>query len=137
MANSAPPVGAWSSGLCDCFDDVEGCCLTFFCPCVTFGRIAGIVGQGATSCCASGALYFLLSAAAGLGCLYSCCYRSRLRAPLRARGQALRRLLRPPLLRALGALPGVPRAQVTRIRHVPRMGGERESRCCSNRPAPT
>ena len=56
-------------------------CLTFFCPCVTFGRIAGIVDQGATSCCASGALYFLLSAAAaGLGCLYSCCYRSRLRA---------------------------------------------------------
>ena len=41
-------------------------CLTFFCPCVTFGRIAGIVDQGATSCCASGALYFLLSAAAGL-----------------------------------------------------------------------
>ncbi|CAN6235257.1 unnamed protein product [Urochloa humidicola] len=85
MANSTlgvqgnPQAGAWSSGLCDCFDDVGGCCLTFFCPCVTFGRIAGIVDQGATSCCASGALYFLLSAATGLGCLYSCCYRSKLR----------------------------------------------------------
>jgi Cys-rich protein (TIGR01571 family) len=105
MANSAPPAGAWSSGLCGCFDDVGGCksivsfnfnptiacaalfaqallpagCLTFFCPCVTFGRIAGIVDQGPPSCCASGALYLLLSAA-GLGCLYSCCYRSKLRA---------------------------------------------------------
>ncbi|PUZ47501.1 hypothetical protein GQ55_7G170100 [Panicum hallii var. hallii] len=79
MANSAPPGGAWSSGLCGCFDDVGGCCLTFFCPCVTFGRIAGIVDQGPPSCCASGALYLLLSAA-GLGCLYSCCYRSKLRA---------------------------------------------------------
>ncbi|CAN6275926.1 unnamed protein product [Urochloa humidicola] len=39
----------------------------------------GIVDQGATSCCASGALYFLLSVATGLGCLYSCCYRSKLR----------------------------------------------------------
>jgi len=63
-----------------CTAPIPAGCLTFFCPCVTFGRIAGIVDQGATSCCASGALYFLLSAAAGLGCLYSCCYRSRLRA---------------------------------------------------------
>ncbi|OEL30226.1 Protein PLANT CADMIUM RESISTANCE 3 [Dichanthelium oligosanthes] len=74
-----PAAGAWSSGLCDCCDDAGGCCLTFFCPCITFGRIAGIVDQGATSCCVSGTLYFLLSAVTGLGCLYSCCYRSRLR----------------------------------------------------------
>ncbi|CAN6338604.1 unnamed protein product [Urochloa humidicola] len=91
MAYSAagnPPAGAWSSGLFDCFSDISGCCLTIFCPCITFGRIANIVDQGATSCCVSGTLYFLLSAltggqpsllTGGLSCLYSCCYRSRLR----------------------------------------------------------
>ncbi|KAF8703351.1 hypothetical protein HU200_032149 [Digitaria exilis] len=85
MANGAlgvqgnAPAGAWSSGLCDCFDDVGGCCLTIFCPCVTFGRIAGIVDQGATSCCASGTLYLLLQAVTGMACFYSCCYRSKLR----------------------------------------------------------
>jgi hypothetical protein len=52
----------------------------------------------------------------GLGYLYSCGYRSK----LWARRRALRRLLRPPLLRGLRALPGVPRAQGTRLRHVPR-----------------
>jgi len=119
-----------------CTAPIPAGCLTFFCPCVTFGRIAGIVDQGATSCCASGALYFLLSAVTGLGYLYSCGYRSK----LWARRRALRRLLRPPLLRGLRALPGVPRAQGTRLRHVPRMGGEHgedgESRRCSNRLAP-
>ncbi|XP_066346733.1 cell number regulator 2-like [Miscanthus floridulus] len=72
--------GAWSSGLCYCFHDVGGCCLTFFCPCVTFGRIAHIVDQGTTSCCVGGSLYMLLTAVTGLGaCLYSCIYRSKLR----------------------------------------------------------
>ncbi|CAN6269912.1 unnamed protein product [Urochloa humidicola] len=86
MANSTlgvqgnSPVGAWSTGLFGCFDDISGCCLTLFCPCVTFGRIAAIVDRGATSCCVGGTLYFLLSAATGgLGCLCSCCYRSKLR----------------------------------------------------------
>ncbi|KAF0890416.1 hypothetical protein E2562_002798 [Oryza meyeriana var. granulata] len=82
-----PPANSWSSGLCGCCDDVGGCCLTFFCPCITFGRIAEIADQGATfkpltshACCASGTLYVLLSMATGFGCAYSCCYRSRLRA---------------------------------------------------------
>uniref|UniRef100_A0A0E0KRI1 Uncharacterized protein n=1 Tax=Oryza punctata TaxID=4537 RepID=A0A0E0KRI1_ORYPU len=74
-----PPVASWSSGLCGCCDDVGGCCLTFFCPCIAFGRIAEIVDQGATSCCASGTLYMLLATATGFACAYSCCYRSRLR----------------------------------------------------------
>ncbi|RLM73122.1 cell number regulator 11-like [Panicum miliaceum] len=45
MANGAPPAGEWSFGLFDCFDDVGACCLTLFCPCVTFRRIAAIVDQ--------------------------------------------------------------------------------------------
>ncbi|KAK1605637.1 hypothetical protein QYE76_029310 [Lolium multiflorum] len=41
-------VGEWSVGLFDCFGDFGTCCLTFWCPCVTFGRIAEIVDKGST-----------------------------------------------------------------------------------------
>ncbi|XP_062113095.1 protein PLANT CADMIUM RESISTANCE 11-like [Humulus lupulus] len=69
----------WSTGLCDCFDDVSTCCLTCWCPCVTFGRIAEMVDQGSTSCGMSGALYTLIMCVSGWACLYSCFYRSKLR----------------------------------------------------------
>ncbi|KAF2316833.1 hypothetical protein GH714_042174 [Hevea brasiliensis] len=39
----------WSSGLCDCFSDWRNCCLTCWCPCVTFGRIAEIVDKGSSA----------------------------------------------------------------------------------------
>ncbi|KAK3226890.1 hypothetical protein Dsin_006752 [Dipteronia sinensis] len=39
-------LGAWSSGLFDCFSDFSGCCLTFWFPCITFGRISEIVDKG-------------------------------------------------------------------------------------------
>ncbi|RVW65039.1 Protein plant cadmium resistance 2 [Vitis vinifera] len=55
------------------------CCLTFWCPCVTFGRIAEIVDRGSTSCGVSGALYTLILCLTGCSCLYSCFYRSKLR----------------------------------------------------------
>ncbi|KAL0923491.1 hypothetical protein M5K25_007550 [Dendrobium thyrsiflorum] len=70
----------WSTGLCGCFDDCGNCCLTFCCPCITFGRIAEIVDRGSTSCGTSGALYVLIAALTGCQCLYSCAYRSKLRA---------------------------------------------------------
>ncbi|KAI3908091.1 hypothetical protein MKX01_013945 [Papaver californicum] len=69
----------WSSGLCDCFDDCNTCCLTCWCPCVTFGRIAEIVDRGSTSCGVSGALYMMVMCVTGCSCLYSCFYRSKLR----------------------------------------------------------
>ncbi|XP_031280821.1 protein PLANT CADMIUM RESISTANCE 2-like [Pistacia vera] len=69
----------WSSGLCDCCSDCSTCCLTFWCPCIVFGRIAEIVDKGSSSCGVSGALYFLISALTGCGCFYSCCYRSKMR----------------------------------------------------------
>ncbi|KAL3501925.1 hypothetical protein ACH5RR_036374, partial [Cinchona calisaya] len=40
--------GTWSTGLCDCFSDVPNCCLTFWCPCITFGQLAEIVDKGST-----------------------------------------------------------------------------------------
>ncbi|KAK3148845.1 hypothetical protein QOZ80_3AG0209440 [Eleusine coracana subsp. coracana] len=88
-APSAPPatgvpVGTsnvqWSSGLFDCFDDCGLCCLTCWCPCITFGRVAEIVDRGASSCGTSGALYALLGALTGCQWIYSCTYRQKMRA---------------------------------------------------------
>ncbi|CAN6463154.1 unnamed protein product [Victoria cruziana] len=73
------PPGPWTTGLFDCFDDCENCCITCFCPCITFGRIAEIVDRGSTSCGVSGSLYFLLSYLTGCACLLSCTYRTKLR----------------------------------------------------------
>eukprot|EP00258_Populus_trichocarpa_P021570 XP_024437589.1 protein PLANT CADMIUM RESISTANCE 2 [Populus trichocarpa] len=66
----------WSTGLCHCCDDPANCLITCFCPCITFGQIAEIVNGGSTTCFISGAVYALLL---GFACLYSCCYRSKLR----------------------------------------------------------
>ncbi|KAL7090801.1 hypothetical protein ACP275_12G064700 [Erythranthe tilingii] len=71
--------GPWSTGLCDCFSDVSNCCITCWCPCITFGQIAEIVDRGSTSCGASGALYGLISYFTGCACIYYCFYRSRMR----------------------------------------------------------
>uniref|UniRef100_A0ACD5WH11 Uncharacterized protein n=1 Tax=Avena sativa TaxID=4498 RepID=A0ACD5WH11_AVESA len=72
--------GAWSSGLFDCFDDCGLCCLTWWCPCITFGKVAEIVDRGATSCGTAGALYALLATLTGCQCVYSCTYRAKMRA---------------------------------------------------------
>ncbi|XP_073138894.1 protein PLANT CADMIUM RESISTANCE 11-like [Henckelia pumila] len=79
-AISAPrfPV-PWSTGLCDCCEDISTCCLTCWCPCITFGRIAEVVDRGSTSCGVSGALYSLILCVCGCSCLYSCFYRAKLR----------------------------------------------------------
>ncbi|CAL9196917.1 unnamed protein product [Musa hybrid cultivar] len=77
-----PAGGAWSTGLCECCDDGGNCCITCFCPCITFGQIAEIVDKGATSCGTSGALYALIMCVTCCQCLYSCFYRSKLRAQL-------------------------------------------------------
>ncbi|XP_071928671.1 protein PLANT CADMIUM RESISTANCE 2-like [Coffea arabica] len=71
--------GSWSTGLCGCFSDVSNCCITCWCPCITFGQMAEIVDKGTTSCGTSGALYGLLAYLTGCGCMYSCFYRSKMR----------------------------------------------------------
>ncbi|KAI7728622.1 hypothetical protein M8C21_028661, partial [Ambrosia artemisiifolia] len=69
----APPActANWSSSLCACCSDVPNCCLTCWCPCITFGQIAEIVDKGNTSCGVHGALYGLIQALTGCGCIYS------------------------------------------------------------------
>ncbi|XP_027099302.2 protein PLANT CADMIUM RESISTANCE 11-like [Coffea arabica] len=69
----------WSTGLCHCWSDPNTCCLTCWCPCITFGRIADILDRGSTSCGVSGGLYMLILFMTGCPCLYSCFYRSKLR----------------------------------------------------------
>ncbi|RLN16677.1 cell number regulator 10-like [Panicum miliaceum] len=76
----APAASQWSSGLFDCFDDCGLCCLTCWCPCITFGRVAEIVDRGATSCGTSGALYALLAYLTGCQWIYSRTYRAKMRA---------------------------------------------------------
>ncbi|XP_010487772.1 PREDICTED: protein PLANT CADMIUM RESISTANCE 7-like [Camelina sativa] len=65
----------WTSGLFSCMDDVETTCLTFCCPCVTFGWIA----EGAVGCKRCGLSYVLRSFVVALPCLLSCTYRTKIR----------------------------------------------------------
>ncbi|KAL8218689.1 hypothetical protein R6Q57_022062 [Mikania cordata] len=69
----------WSSSLCACCSDVPNCCLTCWCPCITFGQIAEIVDKGNTSCGVHGVLYALIEAFTCCGCMYSCVYRTKMR----------------------------------------------------------
>ncbi|XP_042980104.1 protein PLANT CADMIUM RESISTANCE 2-like [Carya illinoinensis] len=39
----------WSTSLFHCFSDMHSCCLTFWCPCVAFGRISEIADKGSSS----------------------------------------------------------------------------------------
>ncbi|XP_076885326.1 protein PLANT CADMIUM RESISTANCE 2-like [Bidens hawaiensis] len=82
---TAPPpqhmmhAGQWSSGLCDCTSDMSNCCMTCWCPCITFAQIAEIADMGTTSCPVHGALYTILLLLTGCQWIYSYMYRSKMR----------------------------------------------------------
>ncbi|KAL7589304.1 hypothetical protein Lser_V15G37259 [Lactuca serriola] len=78
-ASSLVSQTSWSSGLCDCCLDVPNCCITCWCPCVTFGQIAEIVDNGKTSCGFHGTLYALINVLSGCGCMYACFNRTKMR----------------------------------------------------------
>ncbi|KAL3731294.1 hypothetical protein ACJRO7_028207 [Eucalyptus globulus] len=69
----------WSSGLFSCFGDIPICCLSFWCPCITFGRIAEITDHGSVSCPVHGAIYTAIALLTGCACCFSCCYRTKMR----------------------------------------------------------
>ncbi|XP_076888681.1 protein PLANT CADMIUM RESISTANCE 2-like [Bidens hawaiensis] len=71
--------GQWSTGVCDCMDNVTNCCITLWCPCITFEQIAEIVDEGTTSCEVHAVLYTLVLLVTGCQCIYSCIYRSKMR----------------------------------------------------------
>ncbi|XP_051148420.1 protein PLANT CADMIUM RESISTANCE 2-like [Andrographis paniculata] len=81
---TAPPVpkssqaATWSSGLFDCFSDMKSCCITFWCPCITFAQISEIVDKGVTTRLMNGLVY-TIALLAGCPCCYSCFYREKLR----------------------------------------------------------
>ncbi|GLT60370.1 hypothetical protein SLA2020_331390 [Shorea laevis] len=79
--------GTWSSGLCDCLSDIPNCCITCWCPCVTFGQIAEIVDRGSTSCGVSGFIYALIyGCCPGWCCIFSCFYRTKMRKQYMSQG---------------------------------------------------
>src|SRR5688500_12555430 len=43
--------GDWSSNLCDCFDDMNSCCLTYWCPCYQVGLNKATVDGRECHCC--------------------------------------------------------------------------------------
>ncbi|OMP06435.1 hypothetical protein CCACVL1_01583 [Corchorus capsularis] len=121
-------VGRWSTGLFDCFSDVPNCCITFWCPCITFGQIAEIVDQGSTF--NDDVLSILRSEwspvrGAGLGDrvrLSLLLFLSiQIEESIHVGGWTMLRLLRSFLLRGLRLVSRISRAQEPRIRHVPRM----------------
>ncbi|PWA45019.1 PLAC8 motif-containing protein [Artemisia annua] len=59
--------------------NVPNCCLTCWCPCITFGQIAEIVDKGNTPCGAHGAFYAIIETLTCCGCMYSCAYRTKMR----------------------------------------------------------
>ncbi|KAF7086019.1 hypothetical protein CFC21_093826 [Triticum aestivum] len=79
-ARPAAGLARWSTGLFHCMDDPGNCLITCLCPCITFGQIADIVDRGTCSCAGSGAAYAAICATTGMGCLYSCVYRTKMRA---------------------------------------------------------
>ncbi|KAF8023112.1 hypothetical protein BT93_F0569 [Corymbia citriodora subsp. variegata] len=72
---------SWSSKIYHCSGDPRSCWTTFFCPCVTFGRIAAYAEEGSSSCMEKGALYCLAAAlTGGLGaCCCGCYNRAKMR----------------------------------------------------------
>ncbi|XP_020239269.1 cell number regulator 2 [Cajanus cajan] len=76
---NAPPTGKWTTGLYDCCDDTGNCCLTWCCPRFTFGRNVDIIDQGRTSPTIARLIFFALGCF-GLASLYTCGFRSKLRA---------------------------------------------------------
>lgn len=76
----APQMGTWTTGLFSCHEDPTNCLVTAFCPCITFGQIAEIVDQGQTTCGTGALIYSTILLCCWIPCIYSCSYRTKLRA---------------------------------------------------------
>ncbi|CAN8288480.1 unnamed protein product [Cochlearia groenlandica] len=69
----------WTTGLFGCMEDKQNALITCCFPFITFGQIAEVIDEGATSCGTSGMLYGLICCLLGVPCIYSCSFRAKLR----------------------------------------------------------
>ncbi|KAH7433562.1 hypothetical protein KP509_07G075100 [Ceratopteris richardii] len=74
-----PQLGQWTTGFCDCCSHCDSCCCTFWCPCIAVGRIVNVADLGQSSCFEGCCIWTALQCTVGLGCLYSCTYRKKVR----------------------------------------------------------
>ena len=74
--------GAWAHGICGCFDNGVICIITYFVPCVTFGKVAEGLGK---SCGLYGTLYIIPI----LNCILWVQNRGQLRSLRRIPGSAI------------------------------------------------
>ncbi|KAI3907712.1 hypothetical protein MKW98_016356 [Papaver atlanticum] len=82
------PLVPWSTSLCGCFDDCSNCCLTCWCPCITFGQTSEILDRGSSACGVNGALYTLIAVLTGCSWIYSCMYRAKFRKTYNLKGNS-------------------------------------------------
>ncbi|KAK4804727.1 hypothetical protein SAY86_004544 [Trapa natans] len=75
-----PNSEGWRTGLFDCMEDPANAVITLLFPCLTFGQIAEIIDHGQTTCAMGAIMYALISSFLGMPCIYSCTYRTKLRA---------------------------------------------------------
>ncbi|KAK4752552.1 hypothetical protein SAY87_021350 [Trapa incisa] len=75
-----PNSEGWRTGLFDCMEDPANAVITLLFPCLTFGQIAEIIDHGQTTCATGAIMYALISSFLGMPCIYSCTYRTKLRA---------------------------------------------------------
>nr|GLL32746.1 protein PLANT CADMIUM RESISTANCE 2-like [Ipomoea trifida] len=76
-----PLTRAWSTQLFECFSDIKISFITFFLPCVTFGKIAEFINEGHTTWWEH-ALVFAFCQVVTLSqgsAIYSCYYRTKMR----------------------------------------------------------
>ena len=52
------PNQPWTSGLCDCANDISSCCLAWWCPCIQYGKNLEMLNK--TPCCGSCCTYAIL-----------------------------------------------------------------------------
>ncbi|KAK4763792.1 hypothetical protein SAY87_013230 [Trapa incisa] len=71
--------GQWSAGLCDCFSEFRLFCLSFWCPCITFGQVSEIIDRGTSSCEVNCRIHFAILCITGWACIYSSLYRTKMR----------------------------------------------------------
>ncbi|CAI5530760.1 unnamed protein product [Closterium sp. Naga37s-1] len=87
---NAVPMGSWTTGCFGCFEDINVCCCSFWCPCVAFGRIAEIVTDGNVDAQEACVIWCFVDACLLAACVYSFGFRTKLRAKYNLPGDTIK-----------------------------------------------